>query len=561
METNPLIEIIFAYYKENPTLIITNLLFLFLVPISDVVVPHMYGKVIEAIQDSIKEPVKLFKPFFYVVIVLVIVNILYLFSDYHDSKILPDLQSFVQNKMVDRVLENYENEHKELESGELITKIIKLPMTIKLWFENIKNYIIPYCLVFLFAVIYFIFIDLQLGIWLFIVLSIFLAIMLCSPVSCSNISKEKDIYFNKMYERIDDLFRNLFSIYGANQKSAEIEKLKGFSLVHNKLYQNTMLCVLKYKSWLTPLIVGYLIFFVWRCYNLVKLRRMKAAQFVSLFIILLYVLGGTTILNDHIRDIIIEWGIIIASSDIIYKLPKKSITPTSYMGTIIPQLPGIGFRDITYTYPNTTTQVLKGVTLHINKGDIVCIIGDIGSGKSTLLKLLLKYHQVDSGTVYLDGVDYNSIPLENIRKRIGYVPQQPVLFNRSILENILYGNPEYTRADVEAILVEFGIYEDFNRKDCGLDTIIGKNGSKLSGGQRQLIWCLRVLLSNPEIVILDEPTASIDEKTKIILHKMLSIIMKNKTIIMISHDPWLVDIASRVVRMQDGRIIEDTHNI
>jgi ABC-type bacteriocin/lantibiotic exporter with double-glycine peptidase domain len=119
----------------------------------------------------------------------------------------------------------------------------------------------------------------------------------------------------------------------------------------------------------------------------------------------------------------------------------------------------------------------------------------------------------------------------------------------------MYGNTSYSRKDVENILEQFDIKQDFMKFDSGLDTIIGKNGSKISGGQRQLVWCLRVLLSNPDIIILDEPTASIDEKTKDILHRMLNTMMKNKTVIMVTHDDYLMKLATRTIYMRQGVII------
>jgi len=159
--------------------------------------------------------------------------------------------------------------------------------------------------------------------------------------------------------------------------------------------------------------------------------------------------------------------------------------------------------------------------------------------------------------MYLDGVPYAHIQAIDLRRRVGYVPQTPILFNRSIIDNILYGNVRYTRNDVENIMKFFGVYDEFANTEHGLDTNIGKNGSRLSGGQRQLIWCMRVLLYDPDILILDEPTASIDEKTKRVLHSMLNIIMQNKTVIMVTHDPFLEGIASRIVTIKQGRVEDD----
>jgi ABC-type multidrug transport system fused ATPase/permease subunit len=198
--------------------------------------------------------------------------------------------------------------------------------------------------------------------------------------------------------------------------------------------------------------------------------------------------------------------------------------------------------------------ILNGVTLHITQGDSVAILGDIGSGKSTILKLLLGYYKPTRGTVYYNDVNYDDIPMKYIREKIGYVPQVPVLFNRTIMENIRYGNSKITREDVERTLRELNLYKEFAKHKDGLDTKVGKNGSVLSGGQRQLVWCLRVLLSNPDVLILDEPTSSIDEKNKILLKNLLARFMKGKTTIMVTHDPAIVSFASKFVIVKNGRI-------
>lgn len=544
-----LMDIILNFFKANPSLVIMNLIFLLLIPIQDVVLPHFYGKIMEAIRVN----KGMFQQFTYVAILLVSLQILFLISDYHDSKLLPFLQSYIRDKIVKRILENYESNHVELELGDIITKIVKLPIVVTLWFERIKNYIIPYCLVFILASIYFIINDIYLGLGLVIIVILFIAILIFSPIKCSNISYKKDTCFNTIHENIDDIFRNLYSIYGANQIDNELNRLQNYTYKYNKLYENTINCVLSLKIWITPLIVLYMFFFLHRTYTLINNHNMSPSVFVPLFIILLYILNSMVIINDQLRDIIIEWGVIEASSDII-KPQKIQRIPSTY----IPYSNGIGLRNVSFRYDGTLNPILKNINLHISNGQKICIIGDIGSGKSTLIKLLMKYNIPTEGTIYINGKDYNDIHLVELRKTIGYVPQQPILFNRSLLENILYGNDDYTINDVNNLLNKYNI-TDFNKFEKGLDTIIGKNGSKLSGGQRQLVWCLRVLLSKPSILILDEPTASIDEKTKNILRNMLHEIMYNKTVIMITHDPYLIKVANRVITINNGMIIDDIH--
>jgi ABC-type multidrug transport system fused ATPase/permease subunit len=158
--------------------------------------------------------------------------------------------------------------------------------------------------------------------------------------------------------------------------------------------------------------------------------------------------------------------------------------------------------------------------------------------------------------MYFRGQSFRNIPLKDLRKKIGYVPQVPILFNRSVYENISYGN-NISKDEIINILQEYNILKEFSNLEKGLDTPIGKNGSRLSGGQRQLVWCLRVLLNNPDVLILDEPTASIDFKTKEILNALLDKVMKDKIVIMVTHDDYLLQKADRVIVMQNGQIVKD----
>jgi ABC-type bacteriocin/lantibiotic exporter with double-glycine peptidase domain len=134
-------------------------------------------------------------------------------------------------------------------------------------------------------------------------------------------------------------------------------------------------------------------------------------------------------------------------------------------------------------------------------------------------------------------------------KRFGYMTQNPVLFNRSILENIQFGNPDVSRKEIVDLLERFKLNDVFNKLDKGIDTPVGKNGSKISGGQKQIIWFLRIYLQNPDILLMDEPTASLSPESKETIWTLIKEGFKGKTIIMSSHDDFLIKLATRKVKM------------
>jgi ABC-type bacteriocin/lantibiotic exporter with double-glycine peptidase domain len=265
-------------------------------------------------------------------------------------------------------------------------------------------------------------------------------------------------------------------------------------------------------------------------------------------------------IDDNLRAMIFDWGVIQSSMDLIAKpLKRKNVSKNSPQ-PVPTQKAGIGMNNVYFKYPNASTYNLEDISLHINHGEKVAIVGEIGCGKSTILKLLMNYYTQTKGVVYYDGVPFHQISLQQIRKSIGYVPQVPILFNRSIIENIMYGNPNVSRKQVEDLLKEIDMYDELTMKDKGLDTIVGKNGSNLSGGQRQLVWVMRVILSEPETIIFDEPTSSMDAKSKKRLRYLLDKYFQNKTVIMVSHDPSILSFAKRILTIENGKVKQENNS-
>jgi ABC-type multidrug transport system fused ATPase/permease subunit len=548
-----LFKLFYDFYKENPSKVLVSFVFILLIPFNDIVLPHYFGE----IMDAMKGKVSVLKAaFIKVIVLLVIIEALWMVSEIHDSTLLPKLQGFIRDRMFSSVLETYETSYAEPNTGELITQFVKLPLTMTVLFERVKNYILPYILMYIAATIYFCYYDVTLGLTLFVIMMIFISLILMSPVFCNDTTKCRDQLFNEMHEEMEDVIRNLFSVYGTSQEEKELGRIQEYSQKYVDYYKKTINCTLKLKLILSPLVIMFLVIFMARCFHKISNNEMSGPVFVPLFIILLYLSGSMFVLNDQLRDMIMEWGIIQVSS----KMFKIPVQKSEDRKMVIPYKSGIGVWNVSFTYPGAKTPILRNVFLHIPHGERVAIIGDIGSGKSTLIKMFMRYNIPDSGAVYFEGHRYGDLTPDVLRKKIGYVPQYPILFNRTLIENILYGNTHNTVQDVVELMKFYGFYDEFAKLEHGLDTRIGKNGSKISGGQRQLVWCLRILLMNPEVLILDEPTASVDNKTKDILQKMFDTMMRGKTVIMVTHDDFLRRYADRIITMQQGEVINDTRN-
>ncbi|MBW4477588.1 MAG: ABC transporter ATP-binding protein/permease [Tolypothrix brevis GSE-NOS-MK-07-07A] len=219
----------------------------------------------------------------------------------------------------------------------------------------------------------------------------------------------------------------------------------------------------------------------------------------------------------------------------------------------------VDFAQVSFAYPNREA-IIKQLSLHIPAGETIAIIGTTGSGKSTLTKLLLRFYDISSGTITIDGIDIKKLDLHDLRRSIGLVSQDVFLFHGTVAENIAYGSFDASdRQIVEAAKVAEA-HDFVIQLPQGYETIVGERGQKLSGGQRQRIAIARAVLKNPPILILDEATSSVDNETEAAIQRSLERITVNRTTIAIAHRLSTIRNASRIYVMEYGELVESgTH--
>ncbi len=223
-----------------------------------------------------------------------------------------------------------------------------------------------------------------------------------------------------------------------------------------------------------------------------------------------------------------------------------------------PQLRGeIEFKDVEFSYPNTQVAALKGVSFKIRPGEKVVIIGRVGSGKTTLQKLLLGLYHPTAGSVTIDGVDMRQLDPADIRRNVGYVAQDVVLFYGSLRDNISIGAPYADDSAIVAAADVAGMSEFVNRHPQGFDMVIGERGESLSGGQRQGVAIARAVLMDPPILMLDEPTSAMDYSSEHQFKQRLKNFGAHKTVIVVTHRNSLLEVADRILVVDEGRIVAD----
>ncbi len=227
--------------------------------------------------------------------------------------------------------------------------------------------------------------------------------------------------------------------------------------------------------------------------------------------------------------------------------PMTPVHPTRLRGEI--ELRNVGFQ-------YGTRKILDGVNLKIAPGEMIGLVGPSGSGKSTLVNLVCRFYDVTEGSIRVDGIDVRSFPVREYRQHIGLVLQEPFLFYGTVAENIAYGRPDASRADIIAAARAARAHDFILRLPDGYDSLVGERGQLLSGGERQRISIARALLIDPRILILDEATSAVDTETELEIQEALDNLVQGRTTIAIAHRLSTLRKADRLVVMERGRIVE-----
>lgn len=217
----------------------------------------------------------------------------------------------------------------------------------------------------------------------------------------------------------------------------------------------------------------------------------------------------------------------------------------------------IGFENVSFTYSEADDHVIEDFDLTIKSGQKVALIGPSGGGKTTITKLLLRFYDIQKGKIVIDGQNIANVTQESLRGAMALVPQDPILFHRTLMENIRYGRKSASDEEVIAASKMAFCHDFIQQFPKGYKTYVGERGVKLSGGQRQRVAIARAILSNAKILILDEATSSLDSESEMLIQKALDNLVKNKTTIVIAHRLSTVMSADRILVLQDGKIVED----
>jgi ABC-type multidrug transport system fused ATPase/permease subunit len=358
--------------------------------------------------------------------------------------------------------------------------------------------------------------------------------------------------------RIQQAFLSIKTIKAFGQEEREKKRIDGALgeltglYIRNSVMNSLAVNVVQFINMVGPIVV-----LGWGIY-LVVIGAMKLGQLIAFYILLTYLYGPI----HGLAQTSIEIQSTMASVDRVFEYldVSSAVAEAAEPVTITSPRGEIDFHGVSLSYPNSDFS-LNRLSLHIRAGEKLALVGPSGSGKTSIANLAMRFFDPDEGTVTLDGIDLRTISLRSLRSAISLVDQDPLLFNVSINENIKYGRPHASQAEVVAAARAAGVHDFIISLPQGYDTQVGERGVTVSGGEKQRICLARAIVVNPRILILDEATSALDSASELIIQESLKHIWADKTAIIIAHRLSTVQHADRIAVLEGGRIVDQgTHS-
>ncbi len=536
-------------HKYKFSLILYTICVLLVYPLESIVIPKIYSNFFSIINDSSQLNNTVFIDFFKKIIIFsVVIAIAQKYINKLEIYLIPEFNESLSNLFFEKILHHYENNYTDLELGKIITRINSLPATLKEVTTDLFNWVIPKILTLVVINIYFYTINKTFGIVSTVILTILVLLNMNTFQPCIDISNERyDNYENKS-EQLQDKLSNLYSIYSTGNINNEIDSFGKITSAFKKLQRESMKCSYKIKN--KNGILVSISFFILAYYIVYLFRNNQITKeiLVTLFLTLTFYMPCLNTILTYLPDYTNHLGIINSLNDYIDLIFQKS--------NIKPDINitkgDININNLNFGYTKEK-QIFTNFNLTIKANEKVGIIGPSGNGKSTLIKLIMGYYQVPENTIFIDGQDINKYNLNSLRKQVIYINQNTKLFNKTIYENIKYGN-NITDEDITRVYNEYKLDRIFKNLSEGFNTNVGVNGDSLSGGQKQIVLLLRNYFKSNKIIIMDEPTAALDNDTRKLVIELINKISKNSTLLIITHDENNLDNIKKKYYIINGKL-------
>ena len=550
-------KLYWKFIKKNWKLYILYFIILLSIPLSNTVVPHYYGEIINSLKKG--DFVKGKALFLILLSVWIIIQIFNLTNSYLNTYLMPKFQSFIRQYFFNKIIDSYSENFKELELGHIISKIIRSPGIIQNIFVEIRDFVFENMLTIISNLIYLSSHHPMLGLAFFVSIVLVYIVSYFYYKSCHGFIKNTEDAYDTVHEQIQDTLTNLLSIYTCQKSDSEKERVKEFNKSTSKSQIETGNCNNKFRLIFSILYVIIFLGLNYTAYYLYQKGTMKLNGIVSVFIINYAIFNKLSTFYYDTHSFMNVYTKVEHITKFIESMPiKKNNNKGSKLD--LSKKYTIDFKGVGFKPEGVDKWIYEGLNLKIKSGESLAIMGSIGSGKSTCVKLLVRLLNYQKGSISIDGNKVDDIDIDDLRKNIIYVPQHPILFNRTLWDNISYGLDEnITEDDIYKILRDSGLNDLESVYSEKMHEKVGKLGSNLSGGQKQVVWLIRCLLKKSKVIILDEPTSALDEKSRRNVEKLINKLSETSTLIIITHDKELLQLMDRMIYFDKGKVIKDVY--
>jgi ATP-binding cassette subfamily B protein len=554
-------ELYSTFFRENWKLYILYLLTLLALPLQKVAIPHYYGEIISNLKSKNLDKSKYY---FCVLLALwVLIQTLSIGLSYVDNYIWPRFHAYVRQYFFDIIIDRYNQHFQELKLGEILTKLIKLPWILDDISTQVQRFVLTNSIVTISSFVYLFMHHYSLGIIYLICVGLILLLSKAYFNTCNKNVKRVEILYDICHEEIEDTLENLLSIYTSKKTKFEKDRVKSINEKTLTQQEHTGLCNRKFKIYFSIINILLFVSLNYVAYKLFLSKKISVSSLVSIFILNYTILGSLMMMYNDAKEFMSIKSHLELIQKFFDELPTSDNSNAKNTKLGRPENVDIRLQNVLYYHKGSEDKpIYKDLNLRIYPKQRIAIMGSIGSGKSTFAKLITRLQTYQGGKIFVNNVPLEDIDIDELRETIVYIPQHPKLFNRTLWQNISYGLPtegpnKITPEAIYTFLHQMELYELESVFRERMDKEVGKQGSNLSGGQRQMVWLIRAILRNCPVIILDEPTSSLDPVSKKQVKKMIDILGKNRTLIMITHDEDLVTGMDRLIRFDKGKIIHD----
>ena len=506
-----------------------------------------------------------------------LLDVIYVINSYYDKISYPKLEKFIRFKLIDVIFKNIEVNYDDENMSNIILKLLQIPNTTVTCTQSFIYWIVTFAITVVSILSYILYINVEIGGIMIILFSLFCITYCYVLMKVKTKSAEREKEEKVLMTHVDDVLSNSLSVIACKKIDDEKEYLENKHVIYDEKFEEQMWYSSKgiyLFSFIVTVILVVYVYIILRFYQAKKITSQDTIKLV--IIILFFIRYLKTTINRTVHNVI-SYGKLIESEKNIKNILNKTVRNGTKKNITITG--DIEFRNVSFEYNSQDPKVvnaskannptneedplankekqksLDNVSFKIKTLDRIAIIGTNGSGKSTIIKLIMGYYNVSSGQILHNGVNVLDINREYLRSKIAVINQKVVLFNRTIIDNICYGN-NIPKEKVKQILKTLHIMRVFKNQPQGLETLAGLHGSALSGGQKQIIYLLRCYLSNKPIIIMDEPTAAVDSTHKKYIMRMIDEMAKKSTLIVVTHDAEYAASFPTKIYIESGKIVK-----